>query len=258
MGCFELRNLDTLECPGFQKPGHESLKGFCVLSRFPARRQMTRLSHLSASSLALYTECPAAWKAVKSNQPHKCPRAAANSRGRGNEEVKSPMRFQCTCARCGVVFTAKPSDQRQYCSTACYHAASSPPVAERFWAKVQKTESCWLWTATRTQNGYGQFGLQGQMAYAHRVAWELTCGPIPEGLQIDHLCRVRNCVNPGHLEPVTSRVNTLRGKAFQATCKRGHPFDEANTRSYRGGRICRECHRASEAGRRQIARQGVK
>ena len=80
----------------------------------------------------------------------------------------------------------------------------SNTLYQRFWAKVNKTDTCWLWTAS-TLNGYGQIkagGRFGKILLAHRVAYEMLVGPIPEGLQLDHLCRVTLCVNPKHLEPV--------------------------------------------------------
>src|ERR1035437_6893898 len=103
----------------------------------------------------------------------------------------------------------------------------------RFWAKVDKTEDCWNWTAHTDGMGYGQLAKPGQhggLVVAHRFAYELLVGPIPEGLQLDHLCRNRACVNPDHLEPVTRRVNILRGVGFGAVnakkteCPRGHPL----------------------------------
>jgi hypothetical protein len=81
----------------------------------------------------------------------------------------------------------------------------------RFWAKVDARGPCWLWTAGQTSNGYGRFGLTSRdKRLAHRFAWELLIGQVPEGLQLDHLCRVRLCVNPDHLEPVTPQENWAR------------------------------------------------
>lgn len=130
------------------------------------------------------------------------------------------------------------------------------PIEERFWTKVdvRGPDECWLWTAGRFTGGYGQVELGRRPWGAHRIAYELTVGPIPKGLQIDHLCRVILCVNPKHLEAVTPRVNTLRSDgitarhARQTHCWRGHPFDEENTYVYRGGRTCRACRRIN--GRR--------
>jgi len=89
-------------------------------------------------------------------------------------------------------------------------------LAERFWPKVERWDPdwCWQWTASRHPLGYGRMGLGGKdggMAYAHRVSYELHFGPIPNGLELDHLCRNPGCVNPKHLEPVSHRENLLRG-----------------------------------------------
>lgn len=132
----------------------------------------------------------------------------------------------------------------------------------RFWAKVDKSDpnGCWTWTAARL-NGYGRFALIGASRLAHRIAFEDARGPIPDGLTLDHLCRNRACVNPDHLEPTTARVNVLRGETVTAEnaakthCKRGHPFDGANTYRQRcGGRMCRSCERQRKAAVRQARR----
>ena len=125
-------------------------------------------------------------------------------------------------------------------------------LEERFWAKVVRTDSCWLWTASRVCDGYGQFRVGSRPVSAHRFAYELLVGPIPDGLQIDHLCRVRHCVNPAHMEPVTQRVNILRGEgitarhAAQTHCLNGHPLVGENLRPAdlrRGKRLCLTCCR---------------
>jgi len=112
------------------------------------------------------------------------------------------------------------------------------------------TTPCWISDRAKHSNGYTKMGLCGETLLTHRVAYEAFVGPIPEGLQIDHLCKQRACCNPEHLEPVTCRENLLRGdtltaaEASAAHCKRGHPFDEANTylRADRPGvRGCRAC-----------------
>lgn len=112
---------------------------------------------------------------------------------------------------------------------------------------------CVLWTGAQT-TGYGRIHVDGRQRTVHVVMWEMFEGPVPEGLQLDHLCRVRNCANLTHLEPVTPRVNTLRGNTFQARnaakthCDNGHEFTEANTYRAPRGRGCRTCR--NEAARR--------
>ena len=115
----------------------------------------------------------------------------------------------------------------------------------RFWTKVEKTDSCWLWRGALDRKGYGHFTIGHQTKSAHRYAYELLVGPIPEGLHIDHLCRVHNCVNPEHLEPVTTKENTRRGLrgVLLTHCPRGHAYDERNTGWGQRGRYCRACHR---------------
>lgn len=89
---------------------------------------------------------------------------------------------------------------------------SRKTIEGRFWAKVNKTETCWLWLAC-TNHGYGYFGFQGRNKRAHRLAYEWANGKIPDGLTLDHLCRVRHCIRPDHLEVVTNKENILRGLA---------------------------------------------
>jgi hypothetical protein len=131
-------------------------------------------------------------------------------------------------------------------------------MLRRFTAKVSLDldSGCWLWTASKS-GGYGQFmpGPRGtRPTRAYVVAYEHFVGPIPLGLELDHLCRTRACCNPAHLEPVTHRENVLRGESPHAAnarkthCVNGHPFDERNT--YRrkdkenGRRQCRACCQA--------------
>ncbi|MFE7077907.1 HNH endonuclease signature motif containing protein [Streptomyces sp. NPDC057620] len=124
-------------------------------------------------------------------------------------------------------------------------------AAEKFWSKVNggDVETCWIWTGATNGVRYGSFtGGSGRQVLAHRWAYEALRAEIPAGLSLDHLCRNPTCVNPWHLEPVTQRINLLRGetitarKAAQTHCESGHPFDSANTyRSPNGTRKCRAC-----------------
>lgn len=123
-----------------------------------------------------------------------------------------------------------------------------PSPEERFWAKVDRTEGCWLWTGPQAGGGYGQFSIDGKFRPAHRVAYEWIVGPIQPGLVLDHLCVVRLCVNPAHLEPVTQRENVLRSDALSAQnarkthCKYGHEFTPENIKwTKQGWRTCRTC-----------------
>lgn len=130
-----------------------------------------------------------------------------------------------------------------------------------FWTKVDKDgpNGCWLWTGSKGTGGYGMYAWTrnpGEKRFsrgAHRLAYMALVGEIPDGLDIDHLCRVRHCVNPAHLEAVSTRTNLLRGNTFQAKnaakthCAHGHPFDLLNTRwSPRGQRRCIECDRTKK------------
>jgi hypothetical protein len=114
------------------------------------------------------------------------------------------------------------------------------PVADRFWEKVEKiADGCWLWTAGLSQDGYGLFREgPGRTRPAHRWAYEHIVGEIPEGLQLDHLCRVRNCVNPNHLEPVTAAENSRRARVTH--CKRGHELTPDNVYWQRSCKTCRK------------------
>lgn len=130
---------------------------------------------------------------------------------------------------------------------------STAAVSQRFWTKVRRTEDCWHWIAGISTTGYGHFWLNGRTVVAHRYAYEVCVGPIPDGLVLDHLCRNRACVRPEHLEPVTQRDNTIRGltqPAFNAQkdqCPAGHPYSGDNLRVTNGRRVCRACHRVNAA-----------
>ncbi len=158
------------------------------------------------------------------------------------------------CPMCGELFAPFATDARRgkgkVCSSACRSASfrtvveteapyvgpsskKHSPWRERFWRKVNKTEECWVWLAYVDHGGYGRFCKTGAVAeYAHKIAYEEEVGKIDEGLEFDHLChtndpscpggrcRHRRCVRPSHLEPVTHRVNALRGQGYYAKSAR--------------------------------------
>lgn len=138
------------------------------------------------------------------------------------------------------------------------------PWVPRFWDKIRLPDQngCMLWTGAVRPDGYGQFQLHNKekIYYAHRLAYEILVGAIPEGLQLDHLCRVRNCVAVSHLEPVTQTENLRRGNSSKSWaaiqrsrthCKNGHKFSPENTRVVKEGnktvRRCRACDREKTA-----------
>ena len=122
---------------------------------------------------------------------------------------------------------------------------------DRLWRHIEPipVSGCWLWIGGHVRGGYGTIKLNGHQEMAHRVAYTLYRGEIPSGLTLDHLCRVPACVNPDHLEPVTLRINILRGNGLAARharkrlCMRGHPLSPLRSRKGRIGRVCQECIR---------------
>lgn len=137
-------------------------------------------------------------------------------------------------------------------------------LMERFWSKVEigDWQDCWPWVAGKDQNGYGQFFPESKTCVkAHRFAYELAVGPIPEGLTLDHVrawgCSMRSCCNPLHLETVTVGENARRGgNSLKTHCPQKHPYDDENTRvSMVRGRLMRQCKTCTrEANRRHAER----
>lgn len=171
---------------------------------------------------------------------------------RRRRKSPEPVPEVCSIPGCG-----KPGYSRQWCQAhySRWQRSGDPLPKQRilpdeFWARVVPTGFCWEWRGTITHEGYGVVSVLGQQHKAHRRAYELLVGPIPEGLHIDHLCRNRACVNPDHLEPVTALVNARRGfsppviASRRTHCVNDHEFTPENTRICPdGGRDCRTCDR---------------
>lgn len=177
-----------------------------------------------------------------------------------------------TCVWCAMEFETRATyvklGRSRYCSRSCASQASGGPKlkteSERFWIKVDKNGpipidrhdlgNCWIWIAYRNQAGYGWFklgsrrdGTEGQVQ-AHIWLYEYEIGPVPDGLELDHLCRNRACVRPTHLEAVLHRINVLRGEATSAKnakkthCPKNHSYSGDNLIiTSRGTRACRIC-----------------
>lgn len=200
------------------------------------------------------------WQAVVDFQRSKthCPK--------GHAYTTSNTIFEGSARRCRA------------CRIALIRARSAAPLRlptilpDRFWAKVDHNGPvskhrpdlghCWLWTAKTTEDGYGQTTFLGKDVYAHRATYLTLIGDIATGLQLDHLCRVRNCVHPLHVEPVTPGVNTSRGLGAKGLrrashCSNGHLLDEMNTDVWRNIRRCKICRTRSRAQARasMIAKQ---
>lgn len=154
------------------------------------------------------------------------------------------------------------------------------PVNERIAEKIEERDGgfstpCWFWTGYINRLGYAVLSIQDRPNYVHRLSYQIHIGKIPEGLELDHLCRNRSCVNPSHLEPVTNRENVLRGlvptifaafnkarkEAAEARthCKLGHELTPENTRvemrkGVIGNRLCKTCQREISKARTERER----
>lgn len=185
----------------------------------------------------------------------------------GLDGVRRNTHWKCRCdcgTECIVVGYNLRGGHTQSCG--CW-ARERSPLIERLIDSYspEPMSGCWLWTKSLDTKGYAQittgsnYDSSRRLKRAHRVAYEELIGPIPVGLQLDHKCRVRSCVNPNHLEPVTQRVNLLRGEgtsaknAVKTHCKRGHEFVPDNTYVFRGKRQCKECKYYSNLSRLRAA-----
>lgn len=123
-------------------------------------------------------------------------------------------------------------------------------VEQRFFSYIESVDDCWIWGGTRDGKGYGSFSIKHRYHRAHRVCYEFLLGPIPEGHDLDHLCRNPLCVNVGHLEPVTRLENSMRGEHpnyvahRNGTCRVGHPRSQMYFRKSNGRPVyCKVCAR---------------
>lgn len=126
------------------------------------------------------------------------------------------------CAVCGKLMSGMPSEvkRRKFCSVECT-ASAFRNDAETALSRYREVDGCWLWEGA-LRGGYGRVKLDGRTQAAHRASYELHVGPIPSGLVLDHLCRNRSCVNPAHLEPVTTEENIRRGEQGSPEAMRKH------------------------------------
>ena len=120
---------------------------------------------------------------------------------------------------------------------------------EKLLAKLDKSNSCWIFTDSLDKDGYGRVRCGDKKIFAHRLSYQIFIGQIPDGLVIDHLCRNRSCANPEHLEAVSNAENIRRGETGKILkdkthCPQGHEYNENNTRIKKSGhRSCKECDR---------------
>jgi HNH endonuclease len=151
----------------------------------------------------------------------------------------------------------------QWFRTGKVRAEPRPTLEQRFWAQVDKTETCWLWTGVQFSTGYGQIKVNRKTSLAHRIAWYLTTGAMPGG-PLHHSCGVKHCVNPAHLHEHSrlshaeehKRLGNASGHGHETECPAGHSYDEENTYVDRtGSRHCKRCGREGKRRRYQGRRQ---
>lgn len=169
----------------------------------------------------------------------------------------------CSIKECDNVYNAMGYCKRHYMDYYNDLLPKAVSVLEdpktRYDRKIEKTDTCWVWTGSRDKRGYGRVNVgNGVIRLAHRIIYELYKGKIPKGLVLDHLCMNQPCVNPEHLEPVTQLENIKRAYAIKPTvCPQGHDYDEINTYiNPLGRKVCRKC--TNQAGKDYRARKEAK
>lgn len=161
-------------------------------------------------------------------------------------------------AKLSLIVKQQPQGEMGYLVDGQRRRVHNKPFLQRFYEKVNKLGPipehrpdlgpCWIWLA-HMNKGYGIIGMRGINYFAHRIAFTLDNETIPDGMTLDHLCKNRACVNPSHLEPVTIKINVLRGESGPAInsrktmCDHGHEFTPENTRITAHGRECKKCKR---------------
>ena len=165
-------------------------------------------------------------------------------------------KFNKICQRCGIAFVVERFEEQKFCSRLCSQGGL---LKDRFEALTDRTDghgpwgNCWLYTG-KLDDGYGKMLPTNGKAkrYVHVLSYELHIGSVPQGLELDHLCRVRNCINPAHLDPVTHAEN-MRRSPFQGViqkakthCPQGHPYDGENLYINSNRRHCKICMRIRE------------
>ena len=177
-------------------------------------------------------------------------RASAKKAGAHTSKTWARSKTPVKCRSCGQVrYLLHPDQAGEMCRTCAAkigmkvaQTANTQDAETRFMAFVEKADSgCWNWTGTCQANGYSTFAIAGKTVRGHRWSYEHFVAQIPDGLEIDHLCRNRKCVNPSHLEPVTRKEN--RRRAMRSHCVNGHEFTPENIYLHSGKRYCRTCRR---------------
>lgn len=184
--------------------------------------------------------------------------------GRPLVPMKPYVKRECSVAECDRTpraFGMCSVHRSQLARTGDLPKVAQKPVRDDIWSRVDATGDCWQWTGDKSRSASGAYygiistanGDRRTRTGAHRFVYELLVGPVPEGLQIDHLCRNTLCVNPDHLEPVSGTVNINRmpwnsyiKNARKSRCKHGHEFTPENTKVYAGRRQCATCIKRRE------------